>query len=145
MIAVCDPHDGGKSRLVCFSKSVLLQSQAKLDEGDWIAAGCLLREALWRFLESVCINNGCLPRKKRDQTCRGMLLALKKHQHVDLKTFGVLSKMIDTGNAAAHCRKVTIDQIQDQIDQMFTLMHRAPEIHFVNWRLERSSLVGGEL
>jgi hypothetical protein len=122
--------DLGKVRPVCLSRLYLNRSYDALERGDLIAAGCLLREAIHRYLDALCQYHKVQIPKKHDRTCSVMAKALWKAKHFESCGYQWVRESIQYGNKLAHCKPVRPSLVSCCIDLLHTLMDNSPEIIF---------------
>lgn len=104
MVAPINPRLGC-TMPVNLARNFLARANELFQAGDIVAAGCYCREALRRFLESLCIYNDCLPTRKRT-TPREMVDALLKKKVIDKDDKRLLIDLLGTCNRAAHAMPV---------------------------------------
>jgi hypothetical protein len=120
----------GKSRPVCFSRFYLNRSLDAIKRGDTIAAGCLLREAIDRWLKALCDYHKVYLGKNQLPSPKVLLRALSKAKQIDGGAYRWCSDAIDIGNKLAHCRPVRPHMVTTCIELMHYLMDLTPELIF---------------
>lgn len=120
----------GKVRPVCLSRFYLNRAIEALEAGNTIQAGCLLREAIHRYLDALCQYHKIEIRKRRDRTPSIMLRALWKAKQFDEGGYSWVRESIEVGNKLAHCKPVKASLVESCISLMHCLMDYSPEIIF---------------
>jgi len=118
----------GNVRPLCTARPVLLEAQSKLEAGDLIACGCLLREAFRKYLVAECESRRCLPTKRRHQTPSQLLKLLRKLGHVDEDAVQWYAEIITTGNKAAHCEEIEQASLSGCISMMHIVLDCATNL-----------------
>ncbi len=126
MVALASP-DLFKFRPVCLSRLYLYRAHSALERGDTIAAGCLLREAVTRYLTALCQYGDCLPRK-RDRTPANMLRVLREAHQLGDDDCEAIRMVIDVGNKLAHCKAVRPSRVEYYIHYLNELCDATPEL-----------------
>jgi hypothetical protein len=106
----------------CFARPKLFEAQAALYRGELIAAGCLLREAVRRFLISQCEYHCCSPTKKSLKSPRQLANTLHRAGHCRGASFDWLCEIIDVGNKLAHCQPVSRSMIECCISLLHNML-----------------------
>lgn len=125
-------------RPVCFARRTLFIAQHALERGQFIEAGCQMREAVREFLFALCTYHQCLPSKQA--TPSRMAHALLKANQLDDDGHGWIRDMIETGNKAAHCKYVRPSLIECCISLLHSLLDISDELQLPSFERE-----GGEV
>jgi hypothetical protein len=109
------------------SRTFLHRALLAQEAGNLIQAGVLLREAVRRQLYAECNWKGCLPKgKRKHRSARALLYALKNAGHLGYCGVQWTEEIIDIGNRAAHCRRVTAGEIRSAIAVWHTSIDNDP-------------------
>ena len=127
MVCASVPYLGYKPQL-CLARPMLFAALDRLDRGDTIGAGVLLREAVSRFLIAAAnYYDVQLPKLKRKYP-RPADIARAIHKAGHLGDWGLscIEDIITAGNRLAHCQHVDARELRDYISLLFGLMDREP-------------------
>ena len=75
-MVLCAVEQIGRTKPVCFARSLLFAASNSLEAGDITKAGVQLRESVNRYLVALCEAHDCTPRKKNLRTPAMMNRAL---------------------------------------------------------------------
>jgi hypothetical protein len=124
--------DLGKVRPVCLSRLYLNRSHDALERGDTLAAGCLLREAVIRYLTALCEYHDCTPVRKCDRKAMAMLRALRRKDQFTTDGFEWVKEAIAIGGRLTHCKPVRPSLVELSMSLLSSLMDCSSEIIFPN-------------
>jgi hypothetical protein len=117
----------GKVRPRCFARSLLFQAADSVDRGNALKAALELREAANRYLVALCQAHNCWPKGKQCTPAK-MNSALRRKLGSNHGGHRWLADIIVLGNAAAHCKPFSVDQLKTGVGLMHIMLDRSPEL-----------------
>ena len=103
MVAIC-VRTLGAAPVTCNARPLLFKAYASLERGEFIAAGCQLREAIRLWLHAECQYFYCLPPSSKRPELPPIVLAkaLKKSGEMGPDHFEWVKEAIEIANKSAH-------------------------------------------
>lgn len=123
-----------KTRPVCYAKPLIRLAYVAIENGNMYEAGCLLREAMSRFLHALCECYDCLPEKKKRRTPACMAKALLKTGGMDESGYEWAMEVINFGNRLAHCKYVKESLVDTALGMLGLMIKYSLEIDCPEWR-----------
>ena len=96
------------------------------DRGDYIVAGCKLREAVKRFLIAACDWYDVKLHKSKFPVPLTMLAPFTRPKQLDDWGLEYVFEMINIGHKLAHCQAVDVRELRSGIAILFSLMDSEP-------------------
>jgi hypothetical protein len=120
----------GMARPVCLTRIYLHRAANLLQAGDLIAAGCLMREAIKRYLTALCEYHNCDMGRKRERTPTKLLGLLWSAKKICPTAHLWMKDAIEVGNKSAHCQSIRKATLRTCIELMHSIVDHTPEIVF---------------
>ncbi len=117
----------GQTPVVCHARPLLNEAYTAVQRGQWIEAGCRLREAVRLYLLAEAEYHEIeLSKRKVRQTPRAILDALYRAELCCDYCFERIGEAIEIGNKAAHCQFVTPRDVEAAIASVHWMLDEAP-------------------
>jgi hypothetical protein len=120
----------GKVRPICFARFYLNRAASELERGDRISAGCLMREAIQRYLTALCDHHCCLPGRDIDRTPAKLLRTLQKQNKLPECAYIWIKESIEVGNKLAHCHLIRTALVRTCIELLHFIIDHTTELVF---------------
>jgi hypothetical protein len=125
--AVCRAEGNAMTAIALFvpqdSPPIVNQSRPALEvarrlerDGQIVAAGCWMREALQQQLSAMCEFHGCRPRRRRQNRPVDLAKALRRDGLIDDFDYDCVRHAIDAGNRAAHCVAIDRSKLHEALE-----------------------------
>lgn len=120
-------RDFGQTPVVCLARPMLMKAEEAVCDGQYILAGCQLREAVRLFLVAECAYHGCCPAERReDAPPMALVKALREAGHLDPGVQRWLTDVLGNAKKLAHCKHVDRELIQASIGMVHAFLDHSP-------------------
>src|SRR5687767_2415569 len=116
-MAAASAHDLGERAELDLSRVFLERAIEAEANGELIAGGVLLREAVRQHLYALAARHRVLPKRTWTHNSPRILAnRIRQAELIDAGEHALLGGMIHVGNQAAHCNPLERDALRDAID-----------------------------